>query len=554
MPLSEPCTMRWQCSPFHSGSPLWPVAQELASDPAGASLASVERRLGRSGVDLGQAVPLVAGLLGLPVDERHPSLQLGGEAQRHRLLATLREHLLGLATRRPLLVILEDAHWVDPTTLELTRSVLERIGSLPMLLVVSSRPEGMPALPASPHLTRLDARPPRAGQPSRPWWHASCPGEAAAGSPRHHHPPHRRRAPFVEELTKALAEQAMAPGGGASERDVPASLHDTLMARLDRLLEFEGGGADRRLHRPRGRSSAARRRARPVGSRAGARARAPVRGGAAVPPRHAADMRSTASSTRWCATRPTRACSGAGGATIHERLLGALEAGVLPASDHVGRDGGAPCRGRRAVGQGAPLLRHGGQGGDRPGGLRRGHRAAGQGHRAGGRHAGDTTAEVAMIDLRRARCWAFLATGDTPRLLGELRDAESRAGALRPRPAQLPAAGAASARREHLRRACPPCPRLWPRCRPYRRLAAAMPARPAAARFVQGQSHLIAGDYSAAVAELSVDADAYRSGLRMAAVRQQRHAGRRWPLHPRRLPGSWAAGTRRRLGQARRGP
>src|SRR5260221_13376302 len=82
-------------------------------------------------------------------------LELSPQVQRARTLAVLSEQLLGLAAREPVLVVLEDAHWIDPTTLDLIEMGLDRIGSARVMMLLTSRPDGEPPLAAHPHITRL---------------------------------------------------------------------------------------------------------------------------------------------------------------------------------------------------------------------------------------------------------------------------------------------------------------------------------------------------------------------------------------------------------------
>ena len=185
----------WQCSPFHGDSPLWPVLQDLVGDLGGSTLVTLERRLAESGTDPTRAVPLLAALLGIVPGERYPTLELSPEAQRPQLMATLVDHFLGLSTRRPLLVILEDAHWADATTLELASLLLDRIATAPVLVVITSRPEGLPALPNSGPPHAAHAKQARPGG-SRGHGRATRPRAASAGeADRHHRAAHRRHAP-----------------------------------------------------------------------------------------------------------------------------------------------------------------------------------------------------------------------------------------------------------------------------------------------------------------------------------------------------------------------
>ena len=230
--------LRYQCSPVHTGTALWPVAQQLGFAaglmPADAEAAKLDKleallREGLGGVS--EAVPLMAALLGMDAGARYPAQDLTPQQRRARMLAALVEHLLGLARRRPVLMVLEDAHWIDPTTLELLGQALDRIAGARVLLLLTSRPDHQPALGGHPHVTRLTlnrlGRGPTEAIVARLSGGRSLSPEVLAeiaartdGVPL-----------FIEELTKAVLEIGAAGPGTA----VPASLHASLMARLDRV-------------------------------------------------------------------------------------------------------------------------------------------------------------------------------------------------------------------------------------------------------------------------------------------------------------------------------
>ena len=129
-----------------------------------------------------------------------------------------------------MLVVLEDAHWIDPTTLELIEQCLDRIAAARVLLLLTSRPDHQPALAAHPHVTRLtlnrlgragvEAIVARLGGDRLPTETIDAIIARTDGVPL-----------FVEELTKAVLE--------TGEASIPASLHDSLMARLDRIPEVK---------------------------------------------------------------------------------------------------------------------------------------------------------------------------------------------------------------------------------------------------------------------------------------------------------------------------
>jgi class 3 adenylate cyclase len=236
--VNEPhIRIRYQCSPYHTGSALWPVIQQLghaagfaADDSRAARLDKLEALLRQAGEHTLDAVPLLADLIGIDGSERYGQLDLTPQAQRTRTLDALVRQLLGLAQKRSVLVILEDAHWVDPTTLEMIGLALDRIAEAQVLMLLTSRPDRQPELAGHPHVTRLtlnrlgragvEAIVARLGGDHLPKETIGAIIARTDGVPL-----------FVEELTKAVLE--------AGETSIPASLHDSLMARLDRIPEVK---------------------------------------------------------------------------------------------------------------------------------------------------------------------------------------------------------------------------------------------------------------------------------------------------------------------------
>lgn len=234
----EHAALRYQCSPYHTGTAFWPVIRQLsfaagleAADNDVARLDKLATLLRQGADDVTEVMPLVAGLLGIDAGGRYPVPDLTPQQQRARTLAVLVDQLLGLAQRRPVLMVLEDAHWSDPTTLEAVGLALDRIAGARVLMLLTSRPDNQPALGGHPHVTRLTlnrlGRSPTkaivahlAGDQQLP---PAVSGEIAVrtdGVPL-----------FVEELTKAVLEAGTTEVGAT----VPASLHASLMARLDRV-------------------------------------------------------------------------------------------------------------------------------------------------------------------------------------------------------------------------------------------------------------------------------------------------------------------------------
>jgi class 3 adenylate cyclase/predicted ATPase len=153
----------YRCSPYHTTSALSPVITHLehllqfAPDDAPATrLAKLEAGLRPSGLLLAEVVPLLAGLLSIPLPaERYAALTLSPQQQKQQTLDTLVAWLAAEAERQPVLVAWEDLHWADPTTLEMLGLVIEQAPTVPMLHVLTARPEFSPSWPHRSHITPL---------------------------------------------------------------------------------------------------------------------------------------------------------------------------------------------------------------------------------------------------------------------------------------------------------------------------------------------------------------------------------------------------------------
>ncbi len=248
---SEPhVRLLYQCSPHHTTSPLHPLIEQLEraagfarDDPPEAKLDKLAALLARGTDRPEQAVPLIAALLGVPTDGRYPALDLTPQRQKQLTLAALVEQLEGLAAAQPVLLTYEDMHWSDPTTQELLGLTIERLQHLPVLLLITFRPEFSLPWPSQPHvsalaLSRLGRRE-GAVMVERVVRTKALPAEVAAqivaktdGVPL-----------FVEELTKTVLESGLLRDAGDHYElagplpplALPSTLHDSLLARLDRL-------------------------------------------------------------------------------------------------------------------------------------------------------------------------------------------------------------------------------------------------------------------------------------------------------------------------------
>src|SRR6185436_3203765 len=153
-------------SPFHRDSAFHPILQWLdqwigadREDASGIRLARLEEALARHGLPLSEACPLIASLLGLPAGDRWPLPALPPDVQRRRTVEVLLAVLVASAERQPLVLVLEDLHWIDPSSSELLKHLAEQAAGLPLLLLATFRPEGAPAWEARSHLTHLNLAP-----------------------------------------------------------------------------------------------------------------------------------------------------------------------------------------------------------------------------------------------------------------------------------------------------------------------------------------------------------------------------------------------------------
>jgi class 3 adenylate cyclase/predicted ATPase len=246
---AEPHTrLRYFCSPRHTDSALYPIIGQMERAAGLAHDDQPQTRLDKLDALLAQTstsiedLGLFAEMLSLVNDGRYPALELAPQQRRERTLKALVLQIGALTRQGPILMIFEDAHWIDPTSLEALGRVVDRIQTIRVLLIVTFRPEFQPPWIGQSHVTaltinRLTQREVGvvidgvAGNQLLPAGIRQDIIERTDGIPL-----------FVEEMTKAVLE---AEGQGAVERTVtvlpspvlavPAGLHASLMARLDRL-------------------------------------------------------------------------------------------------------------------------------------------------------------------------------------------------------------------------------------------------------------------------------------------------------------------------------
>ena len=161
--------LRYFCSPYHQDSPLFPAIDQLGraagfalDDPPASKLEKLEALLA-STAPPDEDVTLLAELMSLPASERRPPPNLSPQRKKERTLEALIRQLEGLAHEKPVVTVWEDAHWLDPTSRELLDLTVEHVRSLPVLLIVTFRPELQPPWAGQPQvsmlaLSRLDRR------------------------------------------------------------------------------------------------------------------------------------------------------------------------------------------------------------------------------------------------------------------------------------------------------------------------------------------------------------------------------------------------------------
>jgi class 3 adenylate cyclase/tetratricopeptide (TPR) repeat protein len=240
----------FRCSPYHTNSALYPFVEHwkrLAGwqpdDESAARLAKLENALAPYRLPREEAVPLFASLLLLPLGDSYPRLDLTPEQLKEQTADAIVALSLEEAERQPLLTVWEDVHWADPSTLDLLGQLIDQAPTVPLLIVLTFRPEFMPPWPARSHVKPLTL-----GRLERPQIEVMATrlagGKALPAEVVEHIVQKTDGVPlFVEEMTKAVLGSGVLRAEGArytltgplSEVSIPASLHESLMARLDRL-------------------------------------------------------------------------------------------------------------------------------------------------------------------------------------------------------------------------------------------------------------------------------------------------------------------------------
>jgi predicted ATPase len=245
-----------QCSPYHQHTALYPLIELLErvvlgfdrEESAPQKLRKLEGFLVQYGLPLVEAVPLFAALLSLPLPADYAPLPVSPEQQKQQTLHALLTILLRIAAQQPVLFVMEDLHWVDPTTLEFLSLLVDQGPTARILALLTFRPDFSPPWTGRSHLTQMTLpRLPRrqaVEMTGRVAHGKTLPAEVVEqvvaktdGVPL-----------FVEELTKMVLESGLLQAreeryeltGPLPPLAIPTTLHDSLMARLDRLATVKG--------------------------------------------------------------------------------------------------------------------------------------------------------------------------------------------------------------------------------------------------------------------------------------------------------------------------
>jgi len=248
---NEPHTrLSYYGSPYHQNTALHPFIEQLEraagfkrEDTPELQLYKLELLLSQATAQIREQAPLIARLLSISVGERYPPILLSPQRQKEQTLEVLADQLSALAAQNPVLVVFEDVQWIDPTSIELLDLTIDRIQKLPVLMVITYRPDFTPSWTGHTHVTSLSIN--RLGRRQgmtmieRITSGKSLPPavldqilERTDGIPL-----------FVEELTKSVLESGLLREAEDTYQltsllpslAIPTTLRDSLMARLDRL-------------------------------------------------------------------------------------------------------------------------------------------------------------------------------------------------------------------------------------------------------------------------------------------------------------------------------
>jgi len=231
----------FQCSPHHVNSAFHPLVQRLrsgarfaAGDDGETKLDKLEGYLTRRRADVAATAPILATLLSLPGDKRYGSPELSPQQLKQRVIEIVTGHFLKQSELQPVLCVIEDAHWADPSTAELIGEIMARIADRRVYMLITYRPEFAPPWPDFNHASQLKLN--RLGRVQAARIAKEMAGADLLDALVEQIVIRSDGVPlFVEELTKAVQDAVSADQPSTIDDIIPASLHSSLVARLDRL-------------------------------------------------------------------------------------------------------------------------------------------------------------------------------------------------------------------------------------------------------------------------------------------------------------------------------
>jgi class 3 adenylate cyclase/predicted ATPase len=244
----------FQCSPYYASTAFYPFVEQFKStmgfdreSPSELSLTSLEATVAATTEAAEHVTPLFAALLSIPTDDRYSPLDRSPQQQKDATVAALANHFISVTRDEPMVMIFEDAHWIDPTSREVLDLLVDKVQGATILIIITCRPEFQPSWNAHSHITTLTlnrlSRQLRTTLVERVAGAKKLPKEVIEeiisktdGVPL-----------FVEELTKAVLESNLLRekdgryvfSGPLRQLAIPATLTDSLMARLDRMGPFK---------------------------------------------------------------------------------------------------------------------------------------------------------------------------------------------------------------------------------------------------------------------------------------------------------------------------
>jgi len=253
--IAKPHTaLTYYCSPHHQDSALYPFTGQLTrsagierDDSAEIKLDKLHALLAQSSDNLNEYMSLLAALLSIPAAKRYSLPEMTPQRRKERTLEALLDRIKRLAAHQPILMVFEDLHWIDPTSLELLSLTIEQMSEQCVLLLATARPEFTPPWPSHRHISTLALN--RLGRSDGETLIAGLTkGKTLPPDVINQIVSRTDGVPlFIEELTKTVLESGLLREaadrfeltGPLPPLAIPSTLHGSLLARLDRLASLK---------------------------------------------------------------------------------------------------------------------------------------------------------------------------------------------------------------------------------------------------------------------------------------------------------------------------